>query len=351
MTVDPFRLEADRVVLLDQTLLPEEERWIEVADASSMAEAIASLRVRGAPAIGIAAALAFAVAAARADGNAAARLPGVREAGAMLRGARPTAVNLAWAVGRMLAVAEREAGRAPSGDAWAASLRREALAIWEEDRAASRAMAAHGADLFPDARRFLTHCNTGGLATGGLGTALGVLLELHRRRAEGIEVWATETRPLLQGARLTAWELERAGVPVRLIADGAAASILTRERIEAVLVGADRVARNGDVANKIGTYPLALAAREARIPFVVVAPTSTLDPSLPDGASIPIEERDPEEVRTFRGTPAAPRGVEVRNPAFDVTPARLVTYLVTEQGVRRPGVAAGPEAASQPPGG
>ncbi|MGE5175012.1 MAG: S-methyl-5-thioribose-1-phosphate isomerase [Hyphomicrobiales bacterium] len=346
MTVDPLRLEDGRVFVLDQTRLPEEERWIEAGEPAAMAEAIAALRVRGAPAIGIAAALALAFEAARAGGGRGERLERFRRAATLLRATRPTAVNLAWAVDRMLATAER----APD-DAWAAALRAEALAIWEEDRAASRAMAAHGAALFPEARRFLTHCNTGGLATGGLGTALAVLLELHHRREGGIAVWATETRPLLQGARLTAWELLRAGVPVRVVTDGAAASLLLRERIEGVLVGADRVARNGDAANKVGTYPLALAAREAGIPFVVVAPTSTLDPSLPDGASIPIEERDPEEVRSFRGAAAAPRGVPVENPAFDVTPARLITYLVTEQGVRRPSAGEAAAGAPVPPGG
>ncbi|HEX7079108.1 MAG TPA: S-methyl-5-thioribose-1-phosphate isomerase [Candidatus Eisenbacteria bacterium] len=351
MTLDPFRLEGNRVLLLDQTRLPEEERWIDVRDAVGMAEAIAALRVRGAPAIGIAAALVLAVESGHGEGSAAERLGRVDLAGSLLRAARPTAVNLSWAIGRMIAAGAREAAASSDGDAWARALRAEALAIWEEDRAASRAMAAHGAALFPEGRRFLTHCHTGGLATGGGGTALAVLLELNRRREGGIEVWATETRPLLQGARLTAWELGRAGVRTRLIADGAAASLMVRERIEGVLVGADRVARNGDVANKIGTYALALAAREAGIPFVVVAPTSTLDPSLPDGAAIPIEERDPSELRAVRGVPTAPPGVRAQNPAFDVTPARLVTYLVTERGVQRPGSGAAPVLGVAPGGG
>ncbi|MGE5178369.1 MAG: S-methyl-5-thioribose-1-phosphate isomerase, partial [Bacteroidota bacterium] len=227
----------------------------------------------------------------------------------------------------------------PAPGAIAERARREAEAIWAEDRAASRAMAAHGAALLEGKRRFLTHCNTGGLATGGGGTALGVILEMHRRRAGDVEVWATETRPLLQGARLTAWELVRAGITPRLVADSAAAHAIAREGIEAVLVGADRIARNGDVANKIGTYGLALAAREAAIPFLVVAPTSTLDPSLPDGASIPIEERDPAEVTSVKGVPTAAVGVLARNPAFDVTPARLVSWVVTERGAARPGEA------------
>jgi methylthioribose-1-phosphate isomerase len=210
------------------------------------------------------------------------------------------------------------------------------MTIWDEDRAASAAMAAHGASLFPTERRFLTHCNTGGLATGGGGTALGVILELHRRGDRRLEVWATETRPLLQGARLTAWELRRAGVAAKLVADGAAPFTIARRGIEAVLVGADRIARNGDVANKIGTYSLALAARAAGIPFVVVAPSSTLDAATAEGASIEVEERDPLEVTTFRGVPTAPEGFAAENPAFDITPASLVTALVTERGIHRP---------------
>ncbi|HEY6572356.1 MAG TPA: S-methyl-5-thioribose-1-phosphate isomerase, partial [Candidatus Eisenbacteria bacterium] len=288
-------------------------------------------------AIGIAAGLALAAEAAR-GGALAERRGRLREAAATLRASRPTAVNLAWACDRVVAAADRAA--APSGavapEAWAEAVRREAMAIWEEDRAASRAMAGHGAALFPHETRFLTHCNTGGLATGGGGTALGVILELHRRGDRRLRVWATETRPLLQGARLTAWELLRAGVDARLVSDGAAAFTIARRGIEAVLVGADRIARNGDVANKIGTYGLALAARAAGIPFVVVAPTSTLDPSAADGEAIPVEERDPSEVTTFRGVPTAPEGMGAENPAFDITPAALVTALVTERGAHSP---------------
>ncbi|HKW51320.1 MAG TPA: S-methyl-5-thioribose-1-phosphate isomerase, partial [Candidatus Eisenbacteria bacterium] len=256
----------------------------------------------------------------------------------VLVASRPTAVNLAWAVDRVLAAARKALeGRGEKGDPnrWAEAVRAEALAIWEEDRAASRAMASHGASLFTSETRFLTHCNTGGLATGGGGTALAVLLELHRRRAGGIEVWATETRPLLQGARLTTLELQRARIPVRLIADSAAAHAILREGIQGVLVGADRVARNGDTANKIGTLGLALAAREAGVPFVVVAPSSTIDPGTPDGSRIVIEERDPSEVVRVLGVPVAPEGVQARNPAFDVTPARCITAIVTDRGLFR----------------
>ncbi|HKO21274.1 MAG TPA: S-methyl-5-thioribose-1-phosphate isomerase [Candidatus Eisenbacteria bacterium] len=331
MSRDPFRFEGDRVLLLDQTLLPDREETIEIRDARAMSDAISRLAVRGAPAIGIAAALALAVEATR-DGTAPRKLERLEDAGRLLVASRPTAVNLAWAVDRVLEAARR--ALAKDADL-AARVRDEALAIWDEDRAASRAMAEHGASLFPTQTRFLTHCNTGALATGGGGTALAVLLELHRRRPGGIEVWATETRPLLQGARLTAWELREAGVPFRLIADSAAAHTILRGGIEGVLVGADRIARNGDAANKIGTLGLALAASAAGIPFVVVAPTSTVDPGIPDGAEIAVEARAAEEVTTIRGMRLAPTGIRAENPAFDVTPARWIGAIVTERGVHR----------------
>ena len=332
MTLAPFRLEEDRVLLLDQTLLPDREEWIEIRDANEMADAIRRLAVRGAPAIGIAAALALALEAAR-GGDVTERRARVEHAAHTLRASRPTAVNLAWALDRVLRVAGDDA--VTESSVWAASIRAEAEAIWREDLEASRAMATHGASLFPHQTRFLTHCNTGSLATGGGGTALGVLLALHRTRPGGIEVWATETRPLLQGARLTAWELRREGVPARLIPDAAAAHVILQDGIQAVLVGADRIARNGDTANKIGTLGLALAAREAGIPFVVVAPSSTLDPSLAEGSGIVIEERDPLEVTSVRAVPTAPEGFPARNPAFDVTPGRLVAAIVTERGIVR----------------
>ena len=356
--MEPFRLDGERLWILDQTLLPREERWIEIADARGMVDAITRLRVRGAPAIGIAGALGLWLEArriVREEGGRAQAGPGsvgllaragietLRSAARSIRVARPTAANLGWAVDRVLRVAEEAASpRSDAGvsaeiadaETWTRAILAEALAIWEEDRAASRAMARWGASLFRSETRFLTHCHTGGLATGGGGTALGVLLELHRS-GRLISVWATETRPVLQGARLTAWELQREGVAVTVVADGAAASLLARASIEAVVVGADRIARNGDVANKVGTYPLALAAREARIPFVVVAPSSTCDPECRSGAGIPIEERDPSEVLAYQGIPTAPSGVGASNPAFDVTPARLVTAIVTERGVHR----------------
>jgi methylthioribose-1-phosphate isomerase len=330
MSRDPFRFEEDRVILLDQTLLPDREETIEIRDARAMADAISRLAVRGAPAIGIAAALALAVEAAR-DGSPPLKLERLEDAGRLLVASRPTAVNLAWAVERVLGAARR--ALAQDSEHLAARVRDEALAIWDEDRAASRAMAGHGASLFPTQTRFLTHCNTGALATGGGGTALAVLLELHRRRPGGIEVWATETRPLLQGARLTAWELREAGVPFRLIADSAAAHTILRGGIEGVLVGADRIARNGDAANKIGTLGLALAAGAAGIPFVVVAPTSTIDARIQDGAEIAVEARSAEEITAIRGMRLAPTGIRAENPAFDVTPARWIRAIVTERGV------------------
>ena len=321
--MEPFRLDGERLWLLDQTLLPHEERWIEIADAPGMVEAIVHLRVRGAPAIGIAAALGLWLEARRGSAES------LRDAARLIRSARPTAANMGWAVDRVLRAAE-----SAGAETLVQAILDEALAIWEEDRAASRAMARWGASFFRDETRFLTHCHTGGLATGGGGTALGVVLELHRSGRD-VSVWATETRPLLQGVRLTAWELQREGIPVTVVADGAAASLLAGASIQAVIVGADRIAGNGDVANKIGTYPLALAARERGIPFVVVAPTSTCDPECPSGAAIPIEERDPSEVLAFQGIPIAPSGVPARNPAFDVTPAGLVTAIITERGIHR----------------
>jgi methylthioribose-1-phosphate isomerase len=344
--MDPIRVENGALLLLDQTLLPERESWIAIPDAAAMGAAIARLAVRGAPAIGIAAALALAEEARSRSAEApsgTALLAALRDAGARLRATRPTAVNLAWAVERTLAACAAAVTNGGDAGSIAARARREADAIWEEDRAASRAMAAFGADLLGERRRFLTHCNTGGLATGGGGTALGVILEVHRRNPGAVEVWATETRPLLQGARLTAWELARAGIAPRLLADSAAAHVIAREGIEAVLVGADRIAQNGDVANKIGTFGLALAAREAGVLFVVVAPTSTVDRSIADGSAIPIEERDPSEVTTWRGIPTAAAGALGRNPAFDVTPARLISWVVTERGAARPGEWPGPE--------
>lgn len=308
------------VVLLDQRRLPAEERYERYPDAASVAQAIKEMVVRGAPAIGIAAAYALAVEGRRLAG-APDWLPRITAAGATLAAARPTAVNLRWAVDRVLAGVTSEVDLAP-----------RALAIHDEDVAACKAIGAHGAALLPDEGTVLTHCNAGALATGGFGTALGVV-RAARAAGKRIRVLACETRPWLQGARLTAWELARDGVPVELVTDGMAAHYFGRGEIVAVVVGADRVARNGDVANKIGTYAHACVAAVHERPFYVAAPTSTLDPRTATGADIVIEERAGEEVTSFAGHPVAPAGVRGRHPAFDVTPARLVTRLVTERGV------------------
>ncbi len=312
-----------RLRILDQTLLPERERWMDLHGAADTAAAIARLAVRGAPNIGIAAAYGLALEAARAADPAA-----LETAAALLRGARPTAVNLAWAVDRVLA------GALGAREDMAAAARAAAEAIDAAEAAASGAIARHGADLLAGAGRVLTHCNTGALACGGEGSAFAVLAELHRRG--DVRVLACETRPLLQGARLTVWELRRAGIAHELLVDGAAAGLMRRGEVDAVVVGCDRVAANGDTANKVGTYAHALAARAAGIPFVVAGPTSTIDRALPDGDTIAIEERDGDEVRHAAGALLTLPDTPCRNPAFDVTPAELVSALVTERGVAAP---------------
>ena len=325
-----LRWDGRRLWILDQTLLPATEQWLELGGERDTAEAIARLAVRGAPNIGIAAAYGMAMATATAAsspaGDHAADLIAAAE---RLRGARPTAVNLAWAGDRVLAAA---LAAPPSGRALAA--RAEAEAIHAREDAASAAIALQGADLLAGARRVLTHCNTGGLACGGTGSALAVAVELAQR--DEISVLACETRPLLQGARLTIWELRRAGIAHELLVDGAAAGLMRRGEVDAVIVGCDRVAANGDVANKVGTYAHALAARAAGIPFVVAGPTSTIDASIASGDEIVIEERAPEEVRHAGGTLLTANDTPCRNPAFDVTPAELVTALVTERGIAAP---------------
>jgi methylthioribose-1-phosphate isomerase len=342
------------LTLLDQTLLPGEERWLEISTVDALVEAIGALRVRGAPAIGITAAMGL-VAALRehARESRAAFTTRVERDAARIRGARPTAVNLGWAMDRMV----RRAGATPGeGGAVLAALEAEAQAIWDEDRAACLRLAEHGqpllARMVTGARlragadegeagaddgtvNVLTHCNTGFLATGGIGTALGIV-HLAGERGRRLHVWVDETRPLLQGSRLTAWELVRAGIPHTVIPDGAAAGLMARGRVDVCLVGADRIARNGDVANKIGTYPLAIAAARHRVPFYVAAPKSTFDPACGSGDEIPIEERRPEEVTKPLGVRAAPDASPAFNPAFDVTSADLIAGYVTEEGVLRP---------------
>jgi methylthioribose-1-phosphate isomerase len=332
--ITPVRWSCDRLILLDQTRLPTEEVEGEYARWEDVAEAIRTLVVRGAPAIGVAAAFGV-VLAARAS-----RAPSFDGMMADLEAAiqglaatRPTAVNLFWALERMRRTA-LEAREEPLGRL-GARLLDEAQRILEEDIAANRAMGDHGAVLVPEHARILTHCNAGALATAGYGTALGVVRSAHRQGKVAL-VWVDETRPVMQGSRLTAWECVRDGIPHRLIADVAAASVMARGEVDLVVTGADRITANGDTANKIGTYSLAVLARHHGVPFYVAAPFSTIDPSLPSGASIPIEERDGAEVRRVAGRATAPEASPVFNPAFDVTPASLISAIVTERGVFRP---------------
>jgi methylthioribose-1-phosphate isomerase len=316
------------VRILDQTLLPDAETYLTLDTVDAVAEAIRTLRVRGAPLIGIAAAMGLTLALRRG----AATLETVCAASAALGATRPTAVNLRWALARM---ERRAAGAAAAGEDLQRALRDEATAIWDEDRAMCARIGVAGAALIDGDAVVLTHCNAGALATGGMGTALAPIYTLHAA-GRRVSVVADETRPLLQGSRLTAWELARAGVPVTVIADGMAASRLRRGDITCVLVGADRIAANGDVANKIGTYGVALAARAHGVPFYVAAPSSTVDMATPDGTAIPIEERAAEEVAALGGRRSVPAGVQVWNPAFDVTPAGLVTAIITDRGVFAP---------------
>ena len=328
--IETLRWRDGRLELIDQRALPARVEFVACASADDVARAIREMVVRGAPAIGCAAAYGIALEATR--------LP-AREFSAGLAGAfdrlaasRPTAVNLFWALARMRAALAHVGAANPA--AAAARLLDEAHAILKEDVAANRAMGEHGARLLADGARVLTHCNAGALATAGHGTALGVI---RSAVAEGkrLSVIADETRPFLQGARLTAWELAQDGIAVTLITDNMSGHLMSRGEIDAVIVGADRVAANGDVANKIGTYMVAVLARRHSIPFYVAAPLSTIDLTLASGAAIPIEERDAAEVRGYGGIEWAPAGVGIRNPVFDVTPADLVTALVTEKGVVR----------------
>jgi len=325
---------AGAVRLIDQTRLPGEEVYIECRTIEEVAEAIRTMKVRGAPAIGVTAAMGLALGGQTIQAE---TFKGFSQAlegmAALLSRTRPTAVNLAWGLRRLLEVARKS--RDLSVPEIKAALVAEARKMREEDIQNNRVMGQHGQTLIPDPARILTHCNAGGLATAGYGTAVGVI----RAAAEAgkrIMVWVDETRPLLQGARLTAWELVKARIPVTLIADSMAGSLMGRGQVDVVVVGADRIARNGDVANKIGTYSVALLARAHGIPFYVAAPVSTLDLSLADGSQIPIEERAPEEVTHHGGRRLAPEGVRVVNPAFDVTPASCVDAIITERGIARP---------------
>lgn len=334
--VDTLRWVGDRpghVELVDQTLLPEQHVQLAVRTVDEMVVAIRRLAVRGAPAIGVAAAYGVLLGVQKLDARDAANVVGVaQEVCATLAKSRPTAVNLFWALDRMKRRATKELAAKADGPRIVDALFEEARAIHVEDAAQCRAMGEHGAQLLKDGQGVLTHCNAGALATGGVGTALAPLY-VARERGLSLRVYADETRPLLQGARLTAWELQQAGVDVTLITDNMAASLMASGRVDVVLVGSDRIARNGDVCNKIGTYGVAVLAREHGIPFYAVAPRTTFDAAIASGAEIPIEERGAEEVTHGFGRRTVPAGVKVWNPAFDVTPARLVTGIVTEAGI------------------
>ena len=325
----------DHVLMVDQRKLPGQEVYVELRNTRQVARAIEKMVIRGAPAIGVAAAMGLALGAtkSRAKGSAALAAEFYRLCD-MLAGTRPTAVNLFWAIDRMKAVFSDavRAGRSP--DEIGGIMVAEAGRIHDEDVACCRALGAYGAGLLPEEGRVLTHCNAGALATGGYGTALGVI----RAAVEGgkrIAVYADETRPFLQGSRLTAWELLRDGIDTTIITDGTSGSLFRGGRIDTVVVGADRIAANGDVANKIGTYTVAVLAREHEVPFYVAAPTSTIDLATADGAGIPIEERSSREVTHVGSSRVAPEGAAVWNPAFDVTPHRFVAGIITERGICR----------------
>ena len=321
--------------LIDQTQLPERLVYRDCHNVTQLWSAIRTLQVRGAPAIGIASALGVAMAAHQSKAHTSKEFEQeLLQAIEYLRSARPTAVNLFWATQRMKKVLEDS--RDVELEERKKVLLATALRILEEDKEICRRMADFGSTLIPrEGARVLTHCNAGGLATADYGTALGVLFRAHEQGKE-VEVYAGETRPLLQGARLTTWELKQAGIPVTLICDNMAASVMNQKRVDLILVGADRIAVNGDTANKIGTYSLAVLAQYHQIPFYVVAPWSTIDLNISDGTQIPIEVRDPKEITQWGDKRWAPEGIDVWNPAFDVTPAELIRAFVTEKGILKP---------------
>lgn len=329
------------VCMIDQSQLPQQVVHLRLTHEREVAEAIKMLRVRGAPLIGITAAYGIVLALYRLAREVGPALSleqareHVRNVSEMLAGTRPTAVNLSWAIERMQTRAQQELAGDTSVALLTSALLVEARAIDDEDRVACSNMGIYGAELIADGDALLTHCNTGWLATAGLGTALAPIYVAHQA-GKRLHLFVDETRPILQGARLTAWELQRQGVPFTLITDNMAGHFMRHGGIKAVFVGADRIAANGDVANKIGTYSVAVLAQAHQIPFYVVAPCSTIDLHLASGELIPIEQRDPAEVTTLRGTSIAPAGVQVANPAFDVTPHTYITAIITENGVARP---------------
>lgn len=331
--VRPIEWRDGTVRFLDQTLLPGEERFVETDDPSVIAGAIKMLAIRGAPLIGIAAAYGVALAAARTsktNSNLRSHLQGVI---AHLASTRPTAVNLFWALDRMKKVIESHASA--SADELQRALTAEAISLHNEDEEMGESIGRFGADLFPNAATVLTHCNTGMLATGGKGTALAAITTAWERKKLK-HVYIDETRPLLQGARLTAWELKKCGIPHTLISDSTAAFLMQQGKVSAVIVGADRIAANGDVANKIGTFGLAVVSRYHQVPFYVAAPSSSIDFEVRDGKAIPLEQRSGDELVILGGRRTAPEGTEVYTPAFDITPHALITAIVTERGVIEP---------------
>ncbi len=330
----PIEITGDRILLLDQTLLPAEERWIEIESVEQMWDAIKILRIRGAPAIGIAAAYGMVIASRGA--TAASRdefLADLETARSYLASSRPTAVNLFWALNRVMKAVEQT--ESDSVHVLRRVVRKEADDIYREDVEAGRKIGEFGAELLGAGGSVLTHCNAGGIATSGYGTALAPMYILNER-GEQIHVFVDETRPLLQGSRLTAWELDRAGIDATLITDSMAASVLASGKVKAVIVGSDRVAANGDVANKIGTLGVAMLAHGFDIPFYVAIPVSTIDFEIETGADIPIEERQRDEIASINNVALTPDRVAVYNPAFDVTPARYVTAFITEHGIIKP---------------
>jgi len=326
----PIEWLGDRLRILDQTRLPGEEVYLELDDYHQVASAIKELKVRGAPAIGIAGAYAVALGARKIKTNAGGFRKNLQEIIKAIAATRPTARNLFRALERLQKIAESNQDTARIKKA----LADEAVKIHSEEADATRHLSLFGAELVKDGWTILTHCNTGPLATTGSGTALGVII-MAKEQGKRVKVLATETRPLLQGARLTTWELKKAGVPVTLITDSMAGSFMQKKEIDTVITGADRIARNGDTANKIGTYTLAVLAKENNIPFFVAAPTTTIDPSLASGNEIPIEQRSPEEVTHLQGVPIAPTGTSAANPAFDVTPHKYISAIITEKGIIR----------------
>jgi methylthioribose-1-phosphate isomerase len=328
--------QGDVIVMVDQRKLPGQEIYVRCRSAQEVARAIRTMVIRGAPAIGVAAAMGIALGARRSTAK------GTRQFAVefqkicdMMASTRPTAVNLFWAIERMKRAFADGAQAGESPDELVARLEREARAIHDEDVASCRAMGGHGAEVVPDGARVLTHCNAGALATAGYGSALGVI-RAAVEQGKKIAVFADETRPFLQGARLTAWELVREGINTTVITESMAGPLMRAGEVDLVVVGADRIAANGDTANKIGTYTVAVLAHEHKIPFYVAAPLSTIDLSTPDGDRIPIEERDGREVTHLGSSRLTPEGAHIRNPAFDVTPHRYIAGIITERGIVRP---------------